>query len=147
MVGSTSHVVTDVTLEVAWTIRGEDKAGKDILVRTLGGTVDGRTHFVYGEARLPIGQSCLLFLVLDRENTLHVMGMAQGHYPTEPDGHGEWRVRRSPGLEGVVHPELSAAAALSGQRLLEVPKLLVTAEVSPYVAILLLRHSGVRSCS
>ncbi len=43
--GSTSRVVTDITLEVAWSLRGVDSTGQDIVVRTLGGTVNGITHF------------------------------------------------------------------------------------------------------
>lgn len=130
-VGTVQRVVTDVTLEVSWTLRGQESTGKDVVVRTLGGTVDGLAQLVYGEARLAIGQSCLLFLVPDRSGVLRVFGMAQGHFPTEPDDRGEWRIKRSPGLEGVLRPELSAAEALFGRRLLDVPSLLETAEASP----------------
>lgn len=41
-------------------------------------------------------------LVQGREGVLHVLGMAQGHYPLAPDELGEWRIRPSPGLEGVL---------------------------------------------
>ena len=126
-----SRAVTDVTLEVAWTLRGKDSTGQDIVVRTLGGTVDGIAHLVYGEAPLRIGQSCLLFLVPGREGELHVLGMAQGHYPLEPDSDGQWRVRKSPGLDGVLKPELSATQVLSGRRLSEVPALLEAQEANP----------------
>ncbi len=129
--GTLERVVTDVTLEVSWTLRGKDATGQDIIVRTLGGTVSGLAQIVYGEARLSIGQSCLLFLVPDPSGVLQVMGMAQGHYPTEPDDQGEWRIMRSPGLEGVLRPELSATETLFGRRLLEIPQLLETAEASP----------------
>jgi hypothetical protein len=131
MVGTTERVVTDVTLEVSWTLRGRSVTGQDIVVRTLGGTVDGVAQIVYGEARLGIGQSCLLFLVPDPSGVLQVMGMAQGHYPTRPDERGEWRILKSPGLEGVLRPELSAIEALDGQRLMEVPQMLDSAEASP----------------
>src|SRR5664280_762554 len=123
-IGSTARLVTDITLEVAWTMRGSDSTGHDIVVRTLGGTVGDLAQIVYGEARLAMGQTCLLFLVRGREGALHVLGMAQGHFPLEPDSDGDWRVRPSPGLDGVLKPELSAARALSGRRLSEVPKLL-----------------------
>jgi hypothetical protein len=129
--GSTSRVVTDVTLEVAWTLRGNDTTGKDIVVRTLGGTVGGVAHLVHGEALLRVGQTCLLFLVPSRDGELHVLGMAQGHYPLDPDNNGDWRVQPSPGLEGVLKPQLSAAQTLSGRRLSEVPRLLDEQETSP----------------
>jgi len=66
--GSTSHVVTDVTLEVDWTLRGNDFTGKDIAVRTLGGTVGGVAHMAYGEAPLRVGQTFLLSLVSSRDD-------------------------------------------------------------------------------
>lgn len=131
IMGATSRLVTDVTLEVAWTLRGRDTTGQDIVVRTLGGTVGDIAQIVYGEARFSVGQTSLLFLVPGHEGTWHVLGMAQGHYPLEPNGDGDWRLRQSPGLEGVLKPELSAAQALSGQRLLDVPSLLKAQEVAP----------------
>ena len=129
--GKTSRLVTDVTLEVSWTLRGQDSTGKDIIVRTLGGTIDGLAQIVYGEARLAIGQTSLLFLAPDRDQVLHVFGMAQGHFPTAPDDKGDWLVTRSPGLEGVLRPELSAVEALAGKRLLDVPHMLDAAEAAP----------------
>jgi hypothetical protein len=129
--GSTSRVVTDVTLEVAWTLRGNDSTGQDIVVRTLGGTVGGIAHLVHGEATLRAGQTCLLFLVPSRDGALHVLGMAQGHYPLQVDSRGDWRVVPSPGLDGVVNPESSAPQILSGRRLLEIPALLDTQENAP----------------
>jgi len=129
--GSTSRLVTDFTLEVSWTLRGRDVTGEVVVVRTLGGTANGLAQVVYGEARLVLGQTSLLFLVPDKEGALHVLGMAQGHYPTEPDDKGEWRVKESPGLDGVLRRELSAVHELSGKRLLDVPSLLDNAEAVP----------------
>jgi hypothetical protein len=131
MMGNRQRVVTDLTLEVSWTLRGQDATGTDIVVRTLGGTVDGMAQIVYGEAPLRIGQTSLLFLVPGRDQVLHVLGMAQGHYPTTPDDQGQWRIQRSPGLDGVLQPELSAAQVLSGQRLMDVPSLLASVEAHP----------------
>lgn len=131
IIGSKSRVVTDVTLEVALTLRGNDSTGQDVVVRTLGGTVGGVARLVHGEAPLRVGQSCLLFLVSSRDGVLHVLGMAQGHYPLEVDSHGDLRVVSSPGLDGIANPELSAPQVLSGRRLLEVPDLLDTQEKAP----------------
>jgi len=130
-VGSTSRLVTDVTLEVSWSLRGQDVTGEDVIVRTLGGTENGLVQLVHGEARFTLGQTSLLFLVPDNEGALHVLGMAQGQYPTAPDERGEWRIKQSPGLEGVLRPDLSAVHELAGRRLLEVPDLLANAEALP----------------
>jgi hypothetical protein len=122
--GARQRVVTDSTLEVAWTLRGEDCAGKDIVVRTLGGTVGGVGQIVYGEARLTPGQSSLLFLMPGKDGTYSVLGMAQGHFPLEPSTEGDWQVRSSAGLEGVLDVERSAARTLAGHRLSDIPALL-----------------------
>jgi len=126
--GSKQRVVTDSTIEVAWTLHGDDCAGKDIVVRTLGGTVEGVGQIVYGEARLTLGQSSLLFLIPGRDGTYQVLGMAQGQYPLEPTGEGDWQLRSSLGLEGVLQEHLSVAHALAGRRLSEVPALLSAPE-------------------
>ncbi len=126
--GARARVVTDVTLEVAWTLRGGDSTGQDIIVRTLGGTIGGVGQIVYGEARLVLGQSSLLFLVGGRDGAYHVLGMAQGQYPLQADNDGNWRIVASPGLEGVLKPQLSVVNALVGRRLMEVPGLLESPE-------------------
>ena len=128
MTGSMARVVTDVTLEVAWTLRGNDSTGQDIVVRTLGGTVGDVGQIVYGEARLVLGQSCLFFLMVGRDGAYHVLGMAQGQYPLEPDNEGDWRVNASPGLEGVLEPQISVVGALLGRRLMDIPNLLESPE-------------------
>jgi hypothetical protein len=124
VVGSKQRVVTDSTLEVAWSLHGEDCAGKDIVVRTLGGTVEGIGQIVYGEARLILGQASVLFLVPGHDGVYYVMGMAQGHYPLEPTDGGEWTLKTSLGLHGVLEIGRSAAAVLSGRRLSDVPALI-----------------------
>ena len=129
--GTASRLVTDYTLEVSWSLRGKTVAGEDIVVRTLGGIENGLVTLVHGEARLALGQTSLLFLAPDGKGIMHVLGMAQGHYPTEPDENGEWRVKQSPGLDGVLRQDLSAVHELAGKRLLDVPGLLQSAEVAP----------------
>ena len=129
--GARSRVVTDITLEVAWTLRGHDSTGQDIVVRTLGGTAAGIAQLVHGEAQLRVGQTCLLFLVPGRDGVLHVLGMAQGHYPLVSDDHGDWRVTPSPQLDGIANPEQSAPQILSGRRLSEISDLLKAQESAP----------------
>jgi hypothetical protein len=124
VIGSTRRVVTDSTLEVAWSLRGEDCAGKDIVVRTLGGTVGGVGQIVYGEARLTLGQSSVLFLVPGQDGVYSVMGMAQGQYPLEPADAGDWTLKPSLGLDGVLDSQRSAVATLNGRRLSDIPALI-----------------------
>lgn len=128
--GSRQRVVTDFTLEVAWTLRGEDCAGKDIVVRTLGGTVGAVGQIVYGEARLVLGQSNLLFLVIGRDGTYSVLGMAQGQFPLEPTEGDDWQLRSSDGLHGVLDVQRSVARTLAGRRLSEIPAILSSSRES-----------------
>jgi hypothetical protein len=130
-IGRNEHLVTDVTVEVHWTMRGPEATGSELRVRTLGGTMDGLGHLVYGEAKLMIGQASLMFLKRGRDGELHVFGMAQGHYPVVVDESGDWRVAPSPGLDGVAHAEQSATALLAGRRLIEISQLVQTGTVQP----------------
>jgi hypothetical protein len=130
-IGSLERVVTDSTLEVAWTLSGSDSTGRDVVVRTLGGTIGDLAQIVHGEARLRVGQSSLLFLARGRDGALHVFGMGQGHYPLIPDDQGDWQVRPSPGLEGVLDPHNSARYSLVGKRLKELPQIIANARAVP----------------
>lgn len=63
---------------------GAGAAGGDaVLVRTLGGRVDGIGQWVPSEAHLRLGARSLLFLVDLRDGTHGVAGMAGGHYRLE----------------------------------------------------------------
>jgi len=130
-IGASQRLVTDFTLEVHWTLRGADIAGEDIVVRTLGGSWGNLGQIVHGEARLAIGQTSLLFLKRSRDSSLHVLGWGQGHYPLSIDADGEWRLGTSPGLEGVLESQQSAAKSLSNQRLIEVQSLMEASEAEP----------------
>jgi hypothetical protein len=129
--GSTKRIVTECVLQVDWTMRGPNSDGQTLSVRTLGGAIDGFSQLVYGEVKFEIGKTCLLFLARGVDRELHVLGMAQGHYPVKPDKNGDWRVAASPFLHGVLKPEKSAAHILPGQRLSDVPQLLSDAEATP----------------
>lgn len=129
VVGSKQRVVTDSAVEVAWTLRGEDCAGKNIVVRTLGGTVGGVGQIVYGEARLVLGQSSLMFLTPGPEGVFAVLGMAQGQFPLEPTSEGDWELRASRGLDGVLAGR-SVVAALAGRRLSDVATMLTLSRES-----------------
>lgn len=122
------RVVTDFTVEVAWTLRGEESTGKVMVVRTLGGTVGGLGQIVYGEAQLKIGQATLLFLAAGTDGSYTVTGMAQGQYPLEASTDGSWKVRASSGLDAIVETATdrskSAVRLLSGRTLSEVPELI-----------------------
>ena len=84
-------IVTDVSVDVQQVLKGDAKAGDDVIVTLLGGTLDGLGLRVPGEASIPIGQPALLFLYRSgsasgtapalrggARRDLRVVGMAQG---------------------------------------------------------------------
>ena len=76
--GGGRRIVTYTRLRVERSVVGA--AATELVVRTLGGAVDGIGQSVSGEAQLTLGSRSLLFLA-QGEGALVVTGMAQGHYP------------------------------------------------------------------
>ena len=77
-------IVTDVSVDVQQVLKGDAKAGDDVIVTLLGGTLDGLGLRVPGEASIPTGQPALLFLYrASNGRDLRVVGMAQGVMPMQ----------------------------------------------------------------
>jgi len=84
------RIVTYTTVAVDTSVGGGKKAGETVVVRTLGGQVDGIGQITHGEAVLPVDKPVVLFLrALPAGNakavagSLTVTGMAQGALPVE----------------------------------------------------------------
>lgn len=85
VVSETSHydergrIVTDTTLQVEETLKGDRAPGAAIVVRRLGGVVDDIGMRVAGEASYTIGENVLVFGTRFRAGgALRTVGMAQG---------------------------------------------------------------------
>ena len=91
-------------------VPGEPRAG-ELWVQTLGGTVGKTGQLVHGEARLRVGERCLLFVAKPGERHV-VNGMAQGHYAVRSIG-GVQRLKLSPAAEPLRARARSAAAVLA----------------------------------
>ena len=99
-----NRIYTVTRVEVVDAIKGGDKPGTLLDIRQIGGSVDGITQSVAGNARLRVGEEVIVFLDRDQAKPLHyVIGMAQGKFAVDRRG-AEPRVVRD--LEG-----LSMAAA------------------------------------
>ncbi len=115
------RIVTYTRLEIEARIDGAGTG--EVWVRTLGGAVDGIGQVVAGEAALVLGERSIVFLTPAADGVLHVMGMAQGHYPlvaSEPQNEGAPRIERlvvSPSLGTLVARKggVSAGATLAGK--------------------------------
>ncbi|MCB9540440.1 MAG: hypothetical protein H6704_29840 [Myxococcales bacterium] len=82
-----TRIYTVTRVEVAEAYKGGDKAGAILAIRQIGGTVDGLTQSVVGNAELRAGEELILFLDRDEAQPLHyVIGMAQGKFGVSREG-------------------------------------------------------------
>ena len=93
------RIYTVTRLKITESLKGSHKAGDVISIRQLGGTVDGISQQIAGNARLAVGEEVALFLKSDPEKDLHyVMGMAQGKYAIDRSSGAPRAVRQLSGL-------------------------------------------------
>jgi len=78
------RIVTDVTLTVKETLKGDFRTGRDIVVTRLGGSVGDLAMLVEGAPRFQKGRSAVVFLrELSSRGELRVVGMSQGVFQVE----------------------------------------------------------------
>lgn len=76
-----TRIYTVTTVRVAVAHKGPVKVDESIRIRQIGGTVDGLTQSIAGNAELAKGEEVLVFLDRDAERGVHyVVGMAQGKF-------------------------------------------------------------------
>jgi hypothetical protein len=124
VLGGKRRIVTDVRVRVEETLALRAPSQSEVLVRVLGGIVDGVGQLVEGEVRMAFGEPCALFLLSASPTLTYVTGRTQGHYPLRPDAQKLLRLTPSPTLPELQHPENSAVHLLSGRTLAEARELL-----------------------
>jgi len=117
-----SRIYTVTVVEVQERLKGE--GASRIRIRQLGGTVDGITQSIVGNASLAVAEEVVLFLNRDESKDLHyVVGMAQGKYAVDRSA-GQPTIRHELGglslahirdgqLAGLVEDTAPAPTALS----------------------------------
>ena len=95
-------------------VPGQSHPG-ELWVQTLGGTIGKTGQLIHGEARLGLGQRCLVFLAHPGERHV-VNGMAQGHYAIRA-AQGIERLELSPEAKPLRARKQSAAAWLADREL------------------------------
>ena len=79
-----SRIYTVTKVRVSETLKGDATKDRVLTVRQLGGTVDGISQIIAGNAKLADGEEVIVFLRRDPEEPLHyVVGMAQGKYTVD----------------------------------------------------------------
>lgn len=113
--GRRRRIVTDTRLRVEEGIAKSDGVDRELLVRTLGGTVGDMGEIVHGQAQLKLGEPCVAFLLQGPDGLHYVNGMAQGHYPLR--GTSARQLLRSPDLPEILDFDSSAVKTLVGSEL------------------------------
>lgn len=124
-IGGRSRIVTYSVMDVEHSIDGRPPDSGEVVVRTLGGRVDGIGQIVHGEALPRIDRAATYFLSPLGSAAFTVTGMAQGHYPLQVDPKGIRRLRASARLEELQGIEGSAVRLLDRRTLPEVESLIV----------------------
>src|SRR3954466_7081425 len=60
--GRRRRIVTDTRVRVEEAVAKGEGADSELMVRTLGGSIDKLGELVHGQARLVLGQACVAFL-------------------------------------------------------------------------------------
>lgn len=107
---SRDRIYTDTVIDVAEALGGARRAGELVVVRQMGGLVDGLQHRVVGTAPLALGDEVVVFTRTD--GAVHyLVGMAQGAYGVQRPAVGPATVTR--GLAGLT---LTPPAAIARPR-------------------------------
>ncbi len=120
--GGRRLIVTETSARVDDVIEKALPNDATVVVRTLGGVLNGAGLLVHGQAELSIGAACVAFLTPGRDGSLWVTGMAQGHFPLESAAAKRY-LTASPRLPELVDFEHSGVRALVGQELSEARRL------------------------
>jgi hypothetical protein len=119
-------IVTESRVRVDDVVARAAPGSGELLVRTLGGELDGVGELVHGQAEFVRNQPCLAFLTRAPDGNLWVTGMAQGHYPVASDSVVPYLLA-SPHLSMLEDFEHSAVRALVRQKLSDARRLVLEA--------------------
>lgn len=117
-------IVTEARLRVEEVLTKQAPNGVELLVRSLGGVLDGVGELVHGQAEFARDAQCLAFLSRAPDASLWVTGMAQGHYPIATPTSAEALLSASPHLAALRDFEHSAVKSLVGQKLQQARRLI-----------------------
>jgi hypothetical protein len=93
------RILTRSVLRISEAYKGS--RGGEIVLEQMGGTLDGMTLFVPGDARLERGEEAVFFLRCDGGPLCHLSGLALGKYTVRTDALGRRiAARDAVGLKG-----------------------------------------------
>jgi hypothetical protein len=127
-IGGQHAIITEPRARVEEVIAKLSPSASEIVVRTLGGQLDGVGELVHGQAEFSRNAPCVGFLCAGSDSSLWVTGMAQGHYPVDGAA-GEPRLAASPHLPSIRDWEHCAVRTLVGRNLADARELVRKANV------------------
>lgn len=122
VLGGRNLIVTETTARVDDSLEKAAPSDPSVIVRTLGGVLNGAGLLVPGQAELSLGAACVAFLTPGSDDRLWVTGMAQGHFPLENSATKRY-LNASPRLPELLDYEHSAVRALAGRELADARRL------------------------
>jgi hypothetical protein len=126
VIGGKRRIVTHTRVRVEETLARSAPADSEVLVRTLGGVLDGVGELVHGEAELVLDERSVVFLRVSGDGLHFFQGMAQGHYPLLREA-SRSLLRPSPKLPELLGLENTAVARLTGRDVAEARQLVLEA--------------------
>ena len=97
-----SRIFTITSLRVTDALKGKLAADKTIKLRQIGGTIDGLTQHVAGNAKFSPREEVIVFLEYHAPSNLYfVMGMAQGKYTVDRVAGAPRVMRNMDGLRAI----------------------------------------------
>ena len=128
-IGGRRLIVTETRARVEDVFAKAVPDAGEVLVRTLGGVLDGVGQLVHGQAEFSSALPSVVFLTRAKDESLWVTGMAQGHYPVVARAGAKRVLDASAHLPTLVDFEHSAVRRLVGQELAEARRLVIEASL------------------
>jgi hypothetical protein len=100
--GEEGGIHTYVSLEPEAVLMGDLRPEQTIVLKEAGGTVGGRSEWVFGAPEFWVGERALVFMSRNGDGTLHTTAMAMGKYSIGYDAKGEEEARRDFGYGTLV---------------------------------------------
>ena len=125
------RIMTEVTIEVLESVKGDHQAGQTVVVLNHGGAVDNLATWVPGAPVFTDAEEVILFLERSPEHdTPLVLGLGQGKFSvtTDPETGGRFVQRSLEGLELVDLPQVDGRAVTPSVADLEIGELGVPIE-------------------
>ena len=121
-------IITETRVQIGDVVARLSPRSSELVVRTLGGRIDGEGELVHGQAEFSANSPCLAFLTRGADDSLWVTGMAQGHFPIHEQAGSEARLSISPHLPTIRDWDASGVRTLAGRTVSDARRLITSSK-------------------